>query len=100
MMRGELTHRIGRARIAGERKSLAAAAAEIDLAPLAALARLRQKIGAAERREGGRGNPDLLQRMVAHRPELESRDALGGVTGQHAPGRGDIERATAPATDA
>src|SRR5215470_15427423 len=70
VMRRQVTHRIGRPRVAGDGKGLTAAAAEIDVAPLAARARLRQPVGAAERVEGRRVLPDLGQRMIAHVPEF------------------------------
>ena len=44
MMRRQVAHRVGRARIPGQQKGLAAAAAEIDLAPLATRARLGQEV--------------------------------------------------------
>src|ERR1051326_8952334 len=38
--------------------------------------------------------------MLTHVPELEARDDLSGVTGQHLAGRRHIERAPAPTADA
>src|SRR5437588_11182928 len=99
MMGRELTHRIGRARIARECEGLATATAEIDLAPLAASARLGQEVGPAERIEGRRRGPDIDERMLAHRPELEPGYAFRRVAGQHPPGGRDIEGAPAPAAD-
>src|SRR5262245_42346996 len=99
-MRRQMTDRIGRARIAGDGEGLAAAAAEIDVTPLAALARLRQPVGAAERHERRRRLPDLGERMVADIPELQLRNAFRRMTGQHLAGRRDVERAPAPAADA
>src|SRR6266436_8151103 len=100
MVRREMADRIGGAGVAGEREGLAAAAAEIDVAALAALARLRQEARAPEGIEGGVMFPDLAQRMVFHRPEFEARDRLGGMARQHAAGRGHVERAAAPSADA
>src|ERR1700681_1594274 len=79
MLRREVADRIGGVGGACERKSLAAPAAEIDVAALAALARLGQEAGAAECIEGGILLPDLTQRMVLDGPEFEARDRLGGV---------------------
>src|SRR5690242_5882743 len=56
--------RIGVAGIAGQRKGLAAAAAEIDLAELAAFARLGHPAGAAIAVEGLGVLPDPGDRMV------------------------------------
>ena len=44
--------------------------------------------------------PDVRQRLVADVVELESRDALGGVAGQHLAGRRHVHRAAAPAAHA
>ena len=55
MLGGEVTDRVGCAGVAGERKGLAAAAAEILKAPWAARARLLHPIGAAKRIERRRG---------------------------------------------
>jgi hypothetical protein len=51
--RRKMTDRIGSARVAGNCKRLATAAAEVDIAPLAAAAWLLHPIGAAESVEGG-----------------------------------------------
>src|SRR6185312_13494893 len=90
--------RVGIAGIAGQRKSLAAAAAKIDFLELAAPARLGHPAGAAIAVEGLGILPDPCDRMVgAHRFEFEPGDALGGVAGQHLPGRRDVEELPAPA---
>src|SRR5260370_13919830 len=79
MHRRQRAGRIGIAGVPGQRKGLAAAAAEIDFPELAALARLRHPSGAAIAVEGFRILPDPGDRMVrAHGLEFESRDALGG----------------------
>src|SRR6266436_7858367 len=91
VMRREVADRIGGAGIAGECEGLAAAAAEIDVAALAALARLRQETGAPEGVERGVVFPDLAQRMVFHGPEFEARDRLGRMARQNAAGRGHVE---------
>src|ERR1700754_4285662 len=56
--------RIGIAGIAGQRKSLAAAAAKVDLLEFAAPARLRHPAGAAIAVEGFRILPDPGDRMI------------------------------------
>src|SRR4051794_30373708 len=76
--------RIGILGIAGQRKSLAAAAAEIDFPELAALARLRHPAGAAIAVEGLGVLPDPGDRMV--RPnalEFEPGDGFGGMARQN-----------------
>src|SRR5262249_50759540 len=92
--------RVGRAGVAGEREGLAAAAAEILSAPRARRARLLHPVGTAEGAERGRGIPDVGERMIAYRPELEARDALCGVARQDAPGRRHVERSPAPVAHA
>src|SRR5579864_6046347 len=74
MERREMAHGVGRAGIARECEGLAAAAAEIEVAPVAALARLGQKRGAAKCVEGRIVLPDVAQRMVLDRPEFEAGD--------------------------
>src|SRR6187200_3690 len=93
--------RVGVAGIAGQRKRLAAAAAEIDFPELAALARLLHPSGAAIAIEGFGILPDPGDRMIrAHAFELKPGDGFGGVAGQHLAGRRDIEELPAPATHA
>src|SRR3712207_8474279 len=53
-------------------RSLAAAAAEVDLLAGAGSARLAHPPGAAVGLEGGRGLPDVGEAAVAHAPELEA----------------------------
>src|SRR5207244_240467 len=77
-----------------------AAAAKILLPPRAARARLLHPAGPPKGIEGRRVLPDVGERALAHRPEFEARNALGGVARQHPAGGRDIERATAPAADA
>ena len=93
--------RIGVAGIAGQRKGLAAAAAEIDFPEFAALARLRHPAGAAIAVEGFGVLPDPGDRMVgAHRFEFEPGDAFGGMAGQDLAGGRDVEELPAPAAHA
>src|SRR3954451_16233514 len=98
VQRRQRTGRIGVGAITGKRKGLAAAAAEIDLAEFATLARLLHPAGAAITVEGLRVLPDPSDRMVgAHRFEVESGNALGGVARQHLAGRRNVEELPAPA---
>src|SRR5581483_3063252 len=84
VQRRQRAGRISVGGIARQRKGLAAAAAEIDLAEFASLARLLHPAGAAIAVEGLGVLPDPGDRMVgAHRQEVEPGDALGRVTGQH-----------------
>src|SRR5262245_15301620 len=81
VQRREGAGRIGIAGIAGQRKSLAAAAAEIDLAEFTGLARLRHPAGAAIAVEGFGMLPDPGDRMIGpYRLEFEARDALRRMT--------------------
>jgi hypothetical protein len=59
----EMADRVGRAGVPGERERLAAAAAEIDLAPRTACARLLHPGGSAEGIEGRRIRPDVGERV-------------------------------------
>src|SRR6202035_1349143 len=68
--RRKMADRIGGGGVAGERKGLAAAAAEIDVAAGAALARFFHPRCAAESVERRRILPDVGQRMISHRPEF------------------------------
>src|SRR3984957_19792890 len=77
--RRKMTDRIGGGSVAGQRKGLAAAAAEIDVAAGAALARFFHPRRAAEGIESRRILPDIGERMLSHRPEFETWDRLGGV---------------------
>src|SRR6185436_14139787 len=93
--------RIGIAGIAGQRKGLAAAAAEVDFPELAALARLLHPAGAAIAVERLGILPDPGDRMVrTHGFEFELRDAFGGVAGQDLARRRDVEELPAPAAHA
>src|ERR1700690_1897948 len=85
--RRKMADRVGGGGIAGERKGLAAAAAEVDVAAGAALARFFHPGRAAEGIEGRRILPDVGERMLAHRPEFEAGDRLGGMARQHFAGR-------------
>ena len=74
----EMADRVGRAGVTGERERLAAAAAEIDLAPRTACARLLHPGGSAEGIEGRRIRyQDVGQRVLAQsdqnsRPGIDS----------------------------
>src|ERR1700688_3662278 len=99
MMRREMAHRVGGAGVAGDQEGLTAAAAEILLAAAAAFARFLHPVGAAERGKGRRGPPNIAERVLAHVPEFQTWNNLGGMAGQHFAGRRDIERAAAPAAN-
>jgi hypothetical protein len=75
----KLAYRIGCGGIAGEGEGLAAAAAEIEIAARAACAWLLHPCGAAEGIEGRGVCPDVGERMLAHVPEFEAGQRLGGV---------------------
>src|SRR5882724_7375890 len=93
--------RIGIAGISRQRKRLTAAAAEIDFAEFAALARFRHPAGAAIAVEGFGILPDPGDRMVgSHRQEFEPGDRLGGVARQDLAGGRDVEELPAPAAHA
>src|SRR5262245_60794591 len=62
----QVADRVGGPGIAGEQERLAAAAAEILVAPRAAAARLAHPVDAAEGAEGRGVAPDIGERMVAH----------------------------------
>src|SRR3954453_11588770 len=63
---GEVADRVGPGGVAGERERLAPAAAEVELAAVAAAARLRHPVGAAEAPEQRRLVPDPGQGVLAH----------------------------------
>ena len=66
MIGREMTDRIGAGGIAGELEGLAAAAAEVELAPVAAPAGVRHPVRPAEALEEGRLAPDPGQGVLAH----------------------------------
>ena len=68
----KMTDRVGRAGVTRQRERLAAASAEIDLAPRAACARLLHPGGSAEGVEGRRIRPDGGERVLAHGPEFKA----------------------------
>src|ERR1700754_4251510 len=81
--RRQRTGRIGIAGVAGQRKGLAAAAAEIDLLEFAAPARLRHPAGTAIAVERFRVLPDPGNRMIGpHRQKFEPGDGLCGMARQ------------------
>src|SRR5262249_22309741 len=99
-MGGKMANRVSDAGVAGQRKGLAAASAEILVASRTGPAWLLHPLRAAKRIEGRRSCPDVAERMIAHRPEFESGDAFRRMARQNPAGRRDIERAAAPAADA
>ena len=68
----EMADRVGRSGVTRQRERLAAATAEIDLAPRAACARLLHPGASAECVEGWRIRPDGGERVLAHRPEFKA----------------------------
>src|ERR1700753_707866 len=101
VQRRQRAGRMGVAGIAGQRKGLAAAAAEIDFLELAALARLRHPSGAAIAVERLGVLPDPADRMVrAHVFEFQPGDALGGMAGQDLASGRDVEELPPPAAHA
>src|SRR5262249_36184292 len=83
MVGSEVTHRMGRGGAAGGDEGWAAAAAEIELPPRAARARLLHPCAAAEGVEGRRVCPDIGERTLAHVPEFKAGNRFGSVAGQH-----------------
>ncbi len=92
--------RVGRPRIARDRHRLAAAAAIVDVAALAALAGLGQKVGAAKLVEGRALVPDPRQRGRPHIVEAEPGNRRRRMAGQHGAVGGDIQPGRAPAVHA
>src|SRR3546814_8122821 len=75
--------RVGAVGAAGERQGLAAAAAPVDLAPVAAAAGLRHPVGTAEPPERLGGLPDLARAPFADALEAEPGNGGGGMARQH-----------------
>jgi hypothetical protein len=67
---GELAYRIGSSRVARDEKSLAAATAEILLAPRARAARLAHPVRAPKGVKSGRAAPNVSERVLAHIPKF------------------------------
>src|SRR6185436_9526317 len=101
MHRRQRAGRVGIAGVAGQRKGLAAAAAEIDFLEFAALARFGHPAGAAIAVEGLGVLPDPGDRMIgAYGFEFEPGDAFRRMAGQHLAGGRNVEELPAPATHA
>src|ERR1700722_2428957 len=101
VMRRQRAGRIGIAGIAGQRKSLTAAAAEIDFLEFAALAGFGHPAGTAIAVEGFGVLPDPGDRMIGtHGFEFEPGDALGGMAWQNLAGWRDVEELPSPAAHA
>ena len=83
VVRRKLAYRIGCGSITGKGEGLATAAPKIELAARTACAWLLHPCGAAEGIEGRGVCPDVSERMLAHVPEFQAGERLGGVTGQH-----------------
>src|SRR5580704_3320009 len=82
VMQRFVTRGVGRGGVAYECQRLAAAAAPVDLAPVARAAGLLHPFRAAEGLEGRIVTPDLGQRVLAHVPELEARNRFRCMAGQ------------------
>src|SRR5207247_4589534 len=78
----ETARGIGGGRIPGEKKGLAATAPEVELAAVAAPARLGHPAEAAEGREARGVAPDLLERTLSHRVEVKPGKGVGRVARQ------------------
>jgi len=96
VMRGLCAHRVGLGRIAGEQVGLTAATAVIDMALVAAAARLAHPAVAAKCVERVAVVPDLLQRALAHVRQREPRQRTRGMTRQRGAVRCDAEEHRAP----
>src|SRR3954465_8246096 len=97
---GQVAYRIGGRGVAGERESLAPAAAEILFAARAACAWFFHPGGAAEGIESGGIDPDIGERMLAYVPEFQVRDAFRRVAWKDLAGRRHVERAPSPSAHA
>src|SRR5919204_5371511 len=76
------------------------AAPEVQLATRTTRAWLLHPGGTAEGIEGRGVCPDIAERMLAHVPEFEARNRLGGVTGQNLACWRHVERTAAPTAHA
>src|SRR3954465_10973675 len=74
-----MTYRISAGGVAGELERLAAAPAEVDLTPEAALAGLRHPVRPAETLEERRFRPDPRQGVLAHVRAREGERVRGGA---------------------
>src|ERR1700678_1375668 len=95
-----MTRRVGCGGIAGDRERLTAAAAEIDLAPIAAPAGLLHPVRAAERLEGLAPAPDVRQRPIPNIFEHEAGERLCGMARQRASRRRDDDDRPGPSAHA
>ncbi len=100
MVRRAVADRVGGRGIAQQSQRLAAAAAEIHLAPLAGAARLLHPARAAKALEGVARVPYLRQPPLPARSKLIARDGIRRVAGQHAAVGGDVDEPAAPAAHA
>src|SRR5260370_28007929 len=75
-VRGQCASWVGTRGIAGQRKSLAPAAAPVDLAPLAGPARVRHPIRPPEPLERRRTIPDVAQARSAYGPKNQAAPRL------------------------
>src|SRR5438477_13082424 len=95
-----MADRVGGGGVAGQEEGLAAAAAEIELAPLTASTGLGHPVRAAEALEHRGAEPDVLQRGIPDARKCKARDLARGLAGQdRAVGR-DGQEDTPPAVQA
>src|ERR1700745_4270615 len=99
-VRGQSAARVGARGIAGQRKSLAAAAGPVDLTPVAGTARLGHPIRPAEPFERGRTVPDVGKARFGYGWKIEPGQSLRRVAWQHLARRGHIQETPAPASHA
>src|SRR5262245_9786916 len=96
----ELTHRIGRIGAPGHQERLAAAAAEIDLPPVAAPARFGHPFRSPEALEDRSVKPHFRERRLPHVGKFESSDFAGALTGQYVTVRSDSQEDPPPSIEA
>src|SRR5262249_18370863 len=99
VIRRQVANRIGRPSISRKHEGLAAAPAEVVITPGTGSARLPHPVCPAEFQKCRRAMPDAFKRVLAHIPEFEAGDNLGGMTRKHPTRGGYIERASAPPAD-
>src|SRR5262245_15008222 len=100
MLRRELTYRIGGSGITSEQKCLAAAAAEVDLATIAASTWLGHPRRSSEALEDRCTGPDLRKRGVAHVGKFQSSNLAGALAGEHRAVGSDRQEYPPPAVEA
>src|SRR6266542_1364388 len=97
MQRRKMADRVGGGGVAGQEEGLAAAAAEVDLAPLTASARLGHPVRAAKAPEHRGVEPDAFERGIPDVGERQARDLARGLTGQDCSVRRNGQKDAPPA---